>query len=99
MRKNKPMPLLLIEDSVAECVKFKNCENNRTDIVFVGMTGSSIEGLRYVKTHMPEGVILDLELHRGKRFRLAVLGRPQANRHSAAAYYRCNNKQLFLCCV
>jgi chemotaxis response regulator CheB len=62
----KPMPLLLIEDDVAECIKFKDCTNRRTDIHFVGMTGSSIEGLQLVKTRLPEGIILDLELNKGK---------------------------------
>ena len=66
MDTKKPMRLLLIEDDVAECIKFKDCANSRTDITFVGMTGSSIEGLQYVKTRIPEGVILDLELHKGK---------------------------------
>lgn len=66
MDENKPMPLLLIEDDVAECIKFKDCSNNRADITFIGMTGSSIEGLKYVKTRLPEGIILDLELHNGK---------------------------------
>lgn len=63
---NKPMSLLLIEDDVAECVKFKDCANNRADVAFVGMTGSSTEGLQLMKNRMPEGVILDLELHKGK---------------------------------
>jgi ActR/RegA family two-component response regulator len=62
----KPMQLLLIEDDVAECIKFKDCANGRKDVVFVDMTASSIKGLEIVKTHMPEGVILDLELHKGK---------------------------------
>ena len=62
----RPMPLLLVEDDVAECIKFRDCANNRGDISFIGMTGSSFEGIQYVKTLMPEGVILDLELHRGK---------------------------------
>lgn len=62
----KPMPLLLIEDDVAECVKFKDCANRRNDIIFAAMTGSSSEGLKYVKSRLPEGVILDLELHKGE---------------------------------
>ena len=66
MNEYKPMPLLLIEDDLSECVRFKNYAEGRNDISFVGMTGSGDEGLRYVKTHLPEGVILDLELHRGK---------------------------------
>lgn len=66
MNENKPMSILLIEDDIAECIKFKDFANNRTDITFVGMTGSSDDGIKYVKTRMPEGVILDLELHKGK---------------------------------
>lgn len=63
---DKPMPLLLIEDDVAECIKFKDCANNRTDITFVGMTSSSIEGLQCLKTRIPEGIILDLQLNKGR---------------------------------
>ena len=66
MRLEKPMPLLLIEDDVSECVKFKDCANRRTEITFVGMTDSSIEGMQLVKTRLPEGIILDLELNKGK---------------------------------
>lgn len=66
MSVTKPMPLLLIEDDVAECIKFKDCAIKRADVTFVGMTGSSIEGMNYVRTRLPEGIILDLELHRGK---------------------------------
>jgi DNA-binding NarL/FixJ family response regulator len=66
MNKDKPMPLLLVEDDVAECIKFKDCANTRTDITFIAMTGSGKDALEYVKTRLPEGVILDLELHRGK---------------------------------
>jgi DNA-binding NarL/FixJ family response regulator len=66
MNEKKSMPLLLIEDDVAECRRFKDCAAKRTDMTFVGMTASSEEGLLYVQTRMPEGIILDLELHRGK---------------------------------
>lgn len=66
MNNIKPMPLLLLEDDVAECIKFKDCANKRTDVTFIGMTSSSFEALEYVKTRLPEGIILDLELHRGK---------------------------------
>ena len=58
MSQDKPMALLLIEDDIAECIKFKDCANRRSDITFVGMTASSIEGISLVKSHMPEGVIL-----------------------------------------
>jgi ActR/RegA family two-component response regulator len=69
----KPMRLVLIEDDDAECARFKECANSRADITFVAVTGSSTEGLKYVKTRLPEGVILDLELHRGEGFGLQFL--------------------------
>lgn len=63
---DKPMPLLLIEDDVAECVKFKDCANSRTDITFVGMTDSSEDAMTLLKTRLPEGVIVDLQLVDGE---------------------------------
>jgi DNA-binding NarL/FixJ family response regulator len=73
--KNKitPMRLVLIEDNVGDCVKFKDCANSRADITFVAMTGSSHEGLKYVKSRLPEGIILDIELSRGEGFGLDFL--------------------------
>jgi DNA-binding NarL/FixJ family response regulator len=65
MNIKKPMPLLLIEDDIEECRKFKVCANSRTDVRFVGMTASSTEGIQFVKDRLPEGVILDLELNKG----------------------------------
>lgn len=66
MNKDRPMPILLIEDDIYECRKFKDCAANRTDFTFVGITGSSDEGLQLVKNRLPEGVILDLELTKGQ---------------------------------
>ena len=63
---NKPMKLLLIEDDVNECNKFRSLLKIRNDIEFVGITDSDIEGLELVKKFMPEGIILDLELNKGK---------------------------------
>ena len=65
MEQDRSMPLLLIEDDVADCIKFKDCANNRTDVAFVGMTDSSEEGMNLLKTRLPEGVILDLQLVKG----------------------------------
>ena len=66
MRTDKPMTLLLIEDDTDECDKFKDCANRRADIIFVGMTNSGTEGINYVRTRLPEGIILDLELNKGE---------------------------------
>lgn len=62
---NKPMKLLLIEDDSIECNIYKEISKTRKDIEFVAITGSDIEGLKYVKEFMPEGIILDLELNKG----------------------------------
>ena len=66
MNMDKPMSLLLIEDDVAECIRFKDYADSEADVTFVGMTGSSIEGLKRVKARLPEGIIVDLELHKGE---------------------------------
>lgn len=66
MTNDKPLKILLIEDDATDCRNFLDCASKRTDITFIGMTPSSDEGLRLVKTHLPECVILDLELSKGK---------------------------------
>jgi len=65
MDKNKPMPVVLIEDELGECIKFKDCANRRVDVKFVGMTDSGDEGLKLVQSRLPEAVILDLQLAKG----------------------------------
>lgn len=59
----KSMRILIIEDDVNDCNNFINSVKNRNDIEIVGMTDSDIEGLKYVKSKHPEGIILDLELN------------------------------------
>ena len=59
----KSMRILIIEDDVNDCNNFINSVKNRNDIEIVGMTDSDIEGLKYVKSRHPEGIILDLELN------------------------------------
>lgn len=65
MRPN-PMTILIIEDDAEECNRFKKCEKERDDIKIVAITDSDVEGLKYVKTKKPEGIILDLELNNSK---------------------------------
>jgi DNA-binding NarL/FixJ family response regulator len=60
---SKPMKILIIEDDINDCNKFKECIKNRTDVEIVAVTDSDIEGLKYVKTKHPEGIVLDLELN------------------------------------
>jgi Response regulator of citrate/malate metabolism len=66
MNIKKPMTLLLLEDNISECNMYKTHIETRNDVCLIGVTDSNNDGINYVKTHMPEGIILDLELHRGE---------------------------------
>ncbi|MCL2874652.1 MAG: response regulator [Defluviitaleaceae bacterium] len=77
MDNEKPMSIVLVEDDPSACQGFVDCANNRTDIVFVGITDSSDVGLEYVRTKLPEAVILDMELNRGEGSGLEFLERFQ----------------------
>lgn len=59
----KSMKILVIEDDLNDCNNFINSAKNRNDVEIVGITDSDVEGLRYVKTKHPEGIVLDLELN------------------------------------
>lgn len=59
----KPMKILIIEDDIADCNDFINCIKSREDVELVAVTDSDIDGLKYVKTKHPEGIVLDLELN------------------------------------
>lgn len=63
---SKPMKILIIEDDIDDCNKFIDCIKTRKDVELVGVTDSDIDGIRYVKTKQPEGIILDLELNNSK---------------------------------
>jgi DNA-binding NarL/FixJ family response regulator len=65
MDNEKPMRLLLIEDEAVDCLNFSECAKRRTDIKFIGTTDSCEEGIKLVKSRVPEGVILDLQLVKG----------------------------------
>lgn len=60
---SKPMKILIIEDDIVDCNNFINCIKQRKDIELVAVTDSDVDGLKYVKTKQPEGIILDLELN------------------------------------
>lgn len=63
---SKPMKILIIEDDINDCNNFINCIKSRKDVELVAVTDSDIDGLKYVKTKQPEGIILDLELNNSK---------------------------------
>lgn len=63
---NKPMSLLLIEDDEFECKRFESYVETLDNVKLIGVTNSSNEGLEYFKTHLPEAIVLDIELHKGQ---------------------------------
>lgn len=63
---NKQMRVLLIEDDDLQCKIFRNLVEARNDINIVGITNSSKEAIEIVRDNIPEGIILDIELHRGQ---------------------------------
>lgn len=60
---SKPMKILIIEDDINDCNNFINCVKSRKDVELVAVTDSDVDGLRYVQTKGPEGIVLDLELN------------------------------------
>ena len=66
MEKDKPMRLLLIEDDLADALKYSDVASRRAYIEFIAITDCSEEGISLVKSGLPEGVILDLQLVKGK---------------------------------
>lgn len=63
---NKPMRILIVEDDEGQCNAFREFINKREDACIVGITNSSDKALDFVKTSNPEGIILDIELHKGQ---------------------------------
>ena len=59
------MKIVIIEDDIAACKAFMDCDESRTDIDIVGMTGKSDEGIRLARNKLPDAIFLDLELNRG----------------------------------
>lgn len=62
----QPMTVLLIEDEIEIREAFKQKIRNMDDMKLIGVTNSSTEGLKLLKTYVPEAVILDMELNFGE---------------------------------
>ena len=66
MNSNNPMKLLLVEDTQRDADLFKNYISEREDVKLISIVNSSKQAIEQVKTHMPEGVILDITLTNGE---------------------------------
>ena len=59
------MKLILIEDEKKEQEKFKMLADKTSEVTFVKITNSTVEGLKCLKETDIDGIILDLELNSG----------------------------------
>lgn len=62
---NKQLTVLLIEDDVKACTEIERYADQCDDIDLAAITNNSTEALELTKYHMPDAIILDLELHHG----------------------------------
>lgn len=59
------LSILLIEDDVIACNKIKTCIDKYDELKLVDITNNAHEALTLVCSHLPNVVLLDLELHYG----------------------------------
>jgi len=57
--------VLLIEDDLIACNEITQCISKYDDLKLVGTTNNSQVALELVRSHLPNVVLLDLELHHG----------------------------------
>ena len=57
--------ILLVEDDIAACNEIENYVDCCEDVTLIGITNHSMNALELVAQHLPDVVILDLELHQG----------------------------------
>ena len=62
---DKMLSILLVEDDKAACEEIENYIDSCENVRLAGVTNNSDEALELVKYHLPDAVILDLELHNG----------------------------------
>ena len=63
---NVPMSILLVEDDINECKKYKEIITHRKDVKLINYTNSATKAIEICKKYKPEAIILDLELNDGE---------------------------------
>jgi len=61
----KLLTVLLVEDDQEECDEFTQHVESIEELRLIGVTNNETEALEHVKDHLPDAIILDLELHKG----------------------------------
>lgn len=57
--------IILVEDDMNTCKNFVHCVDAVEEIKLVNLTNNSYKALELVKEHLPDAIILDLELNEG----------------------------------
>ena len=65
MENQQELTVLLIEDDENACDEIRDYVDRVDDIKLVAVTNDATKALELVKYHMPDAIILDLELHMG----------------------------------
>lgn len=104
---NTPIKILLVEDDINECQIYKNIVKNRNEVQIVAITNSSTKAIEEYNIHMPDAVILDLELTDGEgsgfEFIEAIKNEPKdklpkiivtTNVHSNTVYDYCHSNNI-----
>lgn len=61
----KKIMILLIEDDPKECQALEKCIEHQDNMKLIGITNNVTDALDLAKFHLPDVIILDLELHLG----------------------------------
>lgn len=62
---NEVFSILIIEDDINACRELKECIEKHDDLKLVETTNNAQDALILVRSHLPNIILLDLELHRG----------------------------------
>lgn len=67
------LTILIVEDDHAACQAYRTHSDECDDIRLVGVTGYADKALELIRDHLPQAIILDLELQKGSGSGLDVL--------------------------
>ena len=62
---DKILSILIIEDDSSACRELKECIEAQEELHLAAITNNAVDALLLVRTHIPNVILLDLELHQG----------------------------------
>lgn len=67
------LSVLIIEDDALVCQAYREHADRLNDVSLIGVTGDASKALELIQDHLPQAIILDLELQKGSGSGLDVL--------------------------